>query len=217
MKDEPTMYWFKFFPAEFLSSPEVQALTLEQQGALLRLWCCYFRLRDNLPADLETVSRMTQVPAEICALLLGQFFTEDDDGTWFSDKLQKELEASLGRSDKGKKAADARWRKRRKSPSAKGKGRACKSNASALPEHPPQDPPEQCHIDSDSDLDLDPDSTPQGSVGSPPPGTSHSEVGGGGGELSLSGSDRRVGSYASTSGPQPAGEILRAAFRGRAS
>lgn len=212
MTDDGKLFWFKFYPAEFLSSPEVQGLTLEEQGGLLRLWCCYFRLRDNFPNDFQKVSRMTQVPPDACAMLLHQFFEQGDDGTWFSDRLQRELEQSIARSDRGREAADKRWRKKRK-PLPDKKKRKTPTE--------PQDPPIEAYANAmltqcELDIDADRDSAPALPVsdGSPNPETIHSEsvvvvVE----PVSLSGSDRQTRSYASTSEPIPAGDILQGIFR----
>jgi uncharacterized protein YdaU (DUF1376 family) len=60
MAKEP---WFKFFAADYLLDPAVDALPLEAQAVLLRMWClCH--IEGFCPADAEQIARKVRLPLE---------------------------------------------------------------------------------------------------------------------------------------------------------
>lgn len=48
---------FQFYPADYLSSQRVQMMTLEEEGAYIRL-LCYCWLHGTIPADLDMIARI---------------------------------------------------------------------------------------------------------------------------------------------------------------
>ena len=51
--------WFKFWATDFLTDPDVDELSLEAQGLLLRMWCVCSQ-RGNIPEDPEEIARLTR-------------------------------------------------------------------------------------------------------------------------------------------------------------
>ncbi len=58
-----TIPWFKFYPADYLLDPKVDALPLEAQAILVRLWCIVSR-DGEIPDDPKMVARRVGVPPQ---------------------------------------------------------------------------------------------------------------------------------------------------------
>lgn len=115
MNDKRLPY-FPFYPGDWLSSPTVAGLSLEQQGAYLRLLC--YQWQDGpLPTDISALSNLCGIDREAMAELwqgLGRAFTETEEGL-VNERLRKEKNKILNRrerlSEAGKRGANARWDK----------------------------------------------------------------------------------------------------------
>ena len=51
--------WFKFWATDYLCDPDVDELSLEEQGLLVRMWCVCSQ-RGNIPVDPEEIARLTR-------------------------------------------------------------------------------------------------------------------------------------------------------------
>ena len=51
--------WFKFWATDYLTDPDVDELSLEAQGLLVRMWCVCSQ-RGNIPNDPEEIGRLTR-------------------------------------------------------------------------------------------------------------------------------------------------------------
>lgn len=122
--DHDRMPWFRFFGRDYLGDPDIQELSLEEQGALVRLWASYCATGRALPGDLQRASRMTQVPVPLLELLLPRHFEQDESGDWFSPRMDREHGRDATRSEKAQKAARARWEGERKRVSREQRGKA---------------------------------------------------------------------------------------------
>lgn len=92
MAKEP---WFKFFAADYLLDPAVDALPLEAQAVLLRKWCiCH--IEGSCPADPEQIARKTRLPLETVANYLECLapFFEARDGRLYSRRMEEEKRKS---------------------------------------------------------------------------------------------------------------------------
>ena len=50
--------WFKFYGADFLLDPDVDAMPREAEALLIRMWCVCHR-EGSCPGDVETLARKT--------------------------------------------------------------------------------------------------------------------------------------------------------------
>lgn len=106
--------WFKVYPADYLLDSKVDALALEAQGILVRLWCLCAR-DGSIPNDPGILARRAGVDAKAMrrhweALL--PFFQEEQDGSLFSVRLRKEQEEYQSLIDRRKAGAAATNAKR---------------------------------------------------------------------------------------------------------
>ena len=51
--------WFKFWATDYLCDPDVDELSLEEQGLLVRMWCVCSQ-RGSIPGDPEEIARLTR-------------------------------------------------------------------------------------------------------------------------------------------------------------
>lgn len=105
MAKEP---WFKFYAADYLLDPDVDAVPREAEALLVRMWCICHR-EGSCPIDAETLARKTQCSQ----LYVSQFkphcerFFELRDGKLYSRRMEEEKR----RSEQARVNANKRYRK----------------------------------------------------------------------------------------------------------
>jgi len=101
---------FKFYWQDWMGSPSVQGLSLAEQGAYMRMLCVQF---NKGSVDLDALPGVLGISkSEMCVMVsgpLGDLFDELPDGTLVNDRLAHEREVALGRSERNRRAALARW------------------------------------------------------------------------------------------------------------
>ena len=109
--------WFKFFASDYLLDEGVDALPLEAQGILVRLWCLAWR-DQFLKDDPDTLARRAMVDPKAMRKhwpALRAFFSETPDGL-ASDRMERERSESRGVSESRRLGArltnEKRWGKR---------------------------------------------------------------------------------------------------------
>lgn len=98
---------FSFYPKDWLSDATVMAMSLEEQGAYVRLLAIYW-LEDGLPSDLGKLSRLVGVPRrrfeKLWPAIAPCFSTAD--GRLFQKRIEEEKAKQLAfrekQSEKGK-------------------------------------------------------------------------------------------------------------------
>ena len=121
--------YFPFYPGEWLRSPTILGMSLEEQGAYLRLLCVQwedgFVDPEDVPLilgwDEERVARVMQTRPWRRAFTLG------DDGMLRNERLSLELDQALQKTEAASAAAKARWEKHR----SKGSPRVKRKDAEA--------------------------------------------------------------------------------------
>jgi uncharacterized protein YdaU (DUF1376 family) len=106
--------WFKFFAGDYLNDPDVDDLSLEAQGILVRMWSALW-MYGSLPSDVEEMARKCKVrvaPMHMHLHNLLQFFVQQADGTYISERQERERQRSGIVSKARQKAANAKWSKR---------------------------------------------------------------------------------------------------------
>lgn len=87
--------WFKFFAADYLLDPAVDALPLEAQAVLVRVWCiCH--IEGTCPTDCEEIARKTRLLVEVVTKYfdyLAPFF-EVREGRLHSRRMEEEKRRS---------------------------------------------------------------------------------------------------------------------------
>jgi uncharacterized protein YdaU (DUF1376 family) len=90
--------WFKLYFIEFLSDFDIDALSLEEKGMLLVLWC-HCAKKGRFPADLKQLSKIFKMTSKKTARRmenLMQFFLEEHDETGvlylYSRRMREEME-----------------------------------------------------------------------------------------------------------------------------
>jgi uncharacterized protein YdaU (DUF1376 family) len=100
--------WFKLWANDYLTDPDVDELSLEAQGLLLRMWCVCSQ-RGNIPNDPEEIARLTRCKLQ-CVLqchLQCRVFFELRNGLLYSGRMEREKE----KSDKARSNAEKRYNK----------------------------------------------------------------------------------------------------------
>lgn len=115
---------FQFYPADYLQSLRVQMMTLEEEGAYIRLMS-YCWKNESIPSDLELLARLVGKGASTTLLsnIVPMFNQDPKDPTKLRhERLDKEREKQrLWReksSEGGKKSADFRASQKRESKGA---------------------------------------------------------------------------------------------------
>lgn len=106
-------FWFKFFASDFLNDPDVDNLPLEAQAILVRMWCALW-IHGSLPGDVEELARKCLVrlgPMQMHLQSLMQFFVKQRDGTYISERQERERQRSGIVSKARHNAANRRWNK----------------------------------------------------------------------------------------------------------
>ena len=114
MADQP---WFKFYAADYLLDPHVDAMPREAEALLVRMWCICHR-EGSCPADPETLARKTlcNLPYVVQWKSNCEAFFELRDGKLYS----RRMEAEKQRSETARKNANERWKLNPKSKSERG-------------------------------------------------------------------------------------------------
>lgn len=108
---------FQFYPADYLSSPRVETMSLTYQGAYVRL-LCYDWLNDGIPDDDDQLANLSRLGEDWCKggyKMVKPCFNQHPTKVGFltNARLQKEREKQAGwkqkSSDGGKKSAAKRW------------------------------------------------------------------------------------------------------------
>jgi hypothetical protein len=105
MADQP---WFKFYAADYLLDPDVDAIPREAEALLVRMWCICHR-EGSCPVDVETLARKTQCSHQYVAQFKPQCepFFELRDGKLYSRRMEDEKR----RSEQAKENANKRYSK----------------------------------------------------------------------------------------------------------
>jgi len=80
--------WFKFWAGDYLTDSDVDELSLDAQGLLVRMWCVCNQ-RGNIPADPEEIARLTRCKLQCvlqCHLQCQKFFRLQD-GLLYSERM----------------------------------------------------------------------------------------------------------------------------------
>lgn len=112
--------WFKFFAANYLSAPFVQALEPEQELWYLRLIIASAISQPPgcLPVDIGKLWRLAKAPSfehfqEHCSPILAKFDKDEAAGLYrvsiVAEQLMATADLSTRRSEAGKKGAARRW------------------------------------------------------------------------------------------------------------
>lgn len=104
---------FQFYPADYLASQRVQMMTLEEEGAYIRL-LCYCWLHGSIPDDDAQIARLISKGASttLATTVKAMFNQHTTDGKLIHDRLDhersKQSEWSRKSSEGGKKSAELR-------------------------------------------------------------------------------------------------------------
>lgn len=105
---------FQFYPAEYLADAKVELLTLEQEGAYIRLLSYCWR-EGSIPADLATLSRLCKGASRDVLELVAQLFTPSiaEPSRLVHKRLEAELKKQVAYRRKqavsGADGAESRW------------------------------------------------------------------------------------------------------------
>jgi len=105
----PSAPWFKFFAADYLLDPDVDAIPSEAEGLLIRMWClCH--LEGSCPADPQELARKTRRTLQ-CVLQCKQHcepFFDLQEGRFYSRRMEEEKQ----RSNQARENASKRYEQR---------------------------------------------------------------------------------------------------------
>ena len=115
-KDKEKSPAFQMYPKDYLSDLNVQVMTLQEEGAYIRLMMTWWNERGYLPNDDDMLAKIVGkgCTQEIIGVVKKCFIPNPDDSTkLIQPRLQKEIikqaewskKSSLG----GKKGAETRW------------------------------------------------------------------------------------------------------------
>lgn len=110
--------YFPFYPGEWLRSPTVLGMSLEEQGAYLRLLC--WQWEDGF-IDPEDMSLLLGVPQDTIDEWMRRrawkrAFEMGSDGMLRNERLDLERQQAIQKTEAAAAAAHARWRKHREKP-----------------------------------------------------------------------------------------------------
>jgi uncharacterized protein YdaU (DUF1376 family) len=105
----PSAPWFKFFAADYLLDPDVDAIPSEAEGLLIRMWClCH--LEGSCPADPEELARKTRRTLQSvlqCKRHCEPFFDLQEDRLY-----SRRMEEEKHRSKQARENASKRYEQR---------------------------------------------------------------------------------------------------------
>lgn len=137
--------YFPFYPGEWLRSPTVLGMSLEEQGAYLRLLCSQWVDGYIDPEDLGLLIGVSQEQAEewMKKRAWKRAFEVGEDGMLRNERLDLERQQAIQKTESAAAAAHARWRKHREKPGEKKPRRNAESELqAALDEMGPDTPTE---------------------------------------------------------------------------
>lgn len=112
MKGSPA---FSFYPKDYESDEHVKLMSLEQEGAYVRL-LCHSWLHGSIPSDLGSLARICRIPpAKMAKLWPGILpcWVDTERGRLLNARLEQERQKQEAfrskQSEKGKKGAATRW------------------------------------------------------------------------------------------------------------
>lgn len=150
------MTWFRFFPGDWLTDENVAVMSLEAQGAYLVLLCHCWR-EGSVPADLGKLARLLRIGTKDAKRIWAELQERFVPAPTSPDRLQNRrlereralaVEAAKVRSQKGKHAADSRWR------TGRAMHEQCSEDAPSMPGACSADPPgnaQRCQPDTETD------------------------------------------------------------------
>jgi len=104
--------WFPFYAADWLTDPDVRAMTYAERGLYLECLCMQWR-EGSIPSDVKRLARITGAPAKLLHRILGKF-EPSRDGELQNARMEKvrreQRKAQRQRSQKARDAANARWK-----------------------------------------------------------------------------------------------------------
>ncbi len=118
MAEQP---WFKFFAADYLLDPDVDAMPREAEALLVRMWCVCHR-EGSCPADIEALARKTMCSGEYVAKYKAHChrFFELRDGRLYSRRMDHEKQ----RSEQARANANSRFKSKADTESESERGSA---------------------------------------------------------------------------------------------
>ncbi|MGA0397208.1 MAG: hypothetical protein ACO3O3_08605 [Ilumatobacteraceae bacterium] len=121
--------YFPFYPGEWLRSPTVLGMTLEEQGAYLRLLCWQWEDGHIDPEDISLFLGMEQEAVDqwFSKRHWKRAFVKCEDGMLRNERMRLEREQAMMKCESAAAAAHARWAKHK----ADGKPKVTRRNASA--------------------------------------------------------------------------------------
>lgn len=149
--------YFPFYPADWLSDPNAQILTLEESGAYINLLAYMWRDGKDctLPDDDKYIARLLHVPPrkwmQIRKSLIdgpGAVIHRTEDGVLWNNRLREEWCRAADKIEKNKAAANKRWG------NVKEVKTDSKRNADASQTHMRNDAISESDTDPESDPDL---------------------------------------------------------------
>jgi uncharacterized protein YdaU (DUF1376 family) len=119
--------WFKFYAADYLLDPKVDAMPREAEALLLRMWCVCHR-EGSCPADPGTLARKTQCSLQYvlqCKPQCEPFF-ELRDGKFYSRRMEQEKH----KSEIARKNANERYKEPKSKPESESEPGSANGSAS---------------------------------------------------------------------------------------
>jgi hypothetical protein len=117
MAEQP---WFKFYAADYLLDPDVDALPRQAEALLVRMWCVCHR-EGSCPADADTLARKTLCSVEYvlqCKSQCEPLFELRQDGKLYSRRMEEEkLRSEQARKNANKRYAQTNPKSKSKSES----------------------------------------------------------------------------------------------------
>lgn len=162
--------WFKFFASDYLLDENVDALPLEAQGILVRLWCLAWR-DQLLKDDPDTLARRAMVDPKAMRKHwagLRAFFRETPEGL-VSDRMERERSESRCVSESRRLGArltnEKRWGKR----DGERVAGPSLTDRSAIAQRQVERVAQVSLSESESDTEQNPPTPPSGGQGAPKP------------------------------------------------
>jgi uncharacterized protein YdaU (DUF1376 family) len=112
--------WFKFYTSDWLNSRDVFNLTLEQEGAYIRVLALMWEKGGSIPDDDNWIAHgLRCTPGKwrkIKAVFFDSAIIFEQNGELFNAKLSENLRTFNEKSQVYRKNADERWKKKAKKP-----------------------------------------------------------------------------------------------------
>ncbi len=123
------MHFYKFNIGDY--KRDTEHLEPMEDLAYRRLLDLYYADEKPLPNDMDWIAKRIRMRShsDCIANVLKEFFTLEDDGSWYNQRADVEISEFNAKSEKAKKSAKARWSNARKGKASK---RNSERNANAL-------------------------------------------------------------------------------------